>query len=391
MSEDKTNSELLDELEESAHETPEEGEEQENFDPLPIAEDFDEPEQEEEEDEPAASQKKFPWKKALVFGGAGASSLALLGLMAFAFLGGSGGGGERQRDTRSRSLSTGESQDYSQYDEYPDSYSPPVRSEERRQPPISNYDQTEGHQNIVAQKPSGFSGNASAATSQDQPAPKTKNQRPNTTPEPARSVEKSSPLPTRHLDESGQPAKGVRSADTASPAKTDVVSAGQAEEIVMVLQNDIQELKESCLTDQKTGTAEETALRQEVADLKKTKEFLLQDSKKYRGKNTFLRKLTSKQKDEIAKLKKQLAELKQSAPKSQAKAEQKPTAKAKGPALPRGWRIIGLCPTLVSLENREKQKSVILEIGDSIEGVKIVGINVSKNAVVTDHGIAKYR
>lgn len=142
-------------------------------------------------------------------------------------------------------------------------------------------------------------------------------------------------------------------------------------------------------------------LTAENEKLAQTKEFLVAQNKEFLDKNNFLRKSekdkrmqVEEQQQQIAALKSQVKELeaKNNHPAQQAQV-QRPKLSApdsKLGALPEGWRIIGLCPTLVSLENPNKQITVLLEIGEKIEGVEIKGINIADNVVITSNGVAKY-
>lgn len=196
-------------------------------------------------------------------------------------------------------------------------------------------------------------------------------------------------------------------ATTTAPAMTtasqaaNVVKLAPSEQTSAAIIGELKALKEdmqnvtAVCNDMRTPPLQATAMSEEdkvtIKDLKATQKFLADDNKKLREKNTFLRQSERKYRHMAEELKKKIVKLEAQV------AEAKPVIdedallprSSKGPALPRGWRILGMCPEFVTLENRTLQTSKLLHIGDEIEGVKILGINMAKGLLITDRGVAR--
>lgn len=176
-----------------------------------------------------------------------------------------------------------------------------------------------------------------------------------------------------------------------APAVAVPAVAAQNEEILQQLREIKEGMQTTCEPDDEAAEANP----KELQALAEAKDFLLKDNRDLREKNNFLRKEERKYRLMVQELETKLKEAEKAkvaaakAPKAEkaVTAEAAP-AKKTGPALPPGWEIKGMVSNFVSLENKAKLESALLEIGDEIEGVRILGINVEKNLVITSNGVA---
>lgn len=182
---------------------------------------------------------------------------------------------------------------------------------------------------------------------------------------------------------------------------------GASEQIILKklseLERKMEEGQTACPTDEESGQdaavdeEQVQAMQAKSEELEQAKQWLVDNNRELREKNSFLRKAEKKHRLRVQKLEAELEKMRKATAQAKPEPAQVDTAKAEstqkanGPALPRGWEIKGMVSNLVSLENRTRQESRLLEVGDEIEGVVIKGINMEKNLVITSNGVAKAR
>lgn len=163
-------------------------------------------------------------------------------------------------------------------------------------------------------------------------------------------------------------------------------------------------IKETCATNgSSVNVAELETYKAQIQQYQEEREFLLKNSKENAAKYSYLRKVERKQRHankdlakKIEQLQAEIAGMREHASKTRATQQRasnavQPVAKPSGNPLPRGWRISGMCATIVAFDNPNKHESRTLQVGDSLEGVKIIAINTEERAVTTSHGTAYFK
>lgn len=179
--------------------------------------------------------------------------------------------------------------------------------------------------------------------------------------------------------------------------------AAQNKEILEKLDALTKNLQTTCESEEEDAAPAAAVDPDALKSLEEDRAFLLKSNRDLLTKNSWLRReerkyrLRTKEleaklkgREKVSKKDRVEAKAPAAAPVKVDKAEVAPAPiKTGGPALPAGWEIRGLVSNFVSLENKGKQESQLLEVGDEIEGVRILGINVAKNLVITSNGVAE--